>query len=402
MYNIETKVMPEYDVVVVGGGVAGVAATVVASRNGAKTLLMEKSCTLGGLATAGLISWYEPLCDGEGRQMVYGIAEELIRLSIRYGFENLPAKWGGQGKNPMNNERYLGRYATRFSPNIFALALIEYLEENGVTLRFDTLATYPDMEGDICKGILVETVGGREFFPAKVVIDATGDACICERAGVPTELGINYLSYITHEIDYEGAVRLSETGDFCTARKWKKTGSDMRGNGHPEGLEPIQVTSAEDVTTYMALGGKMVLERLKTEEKDSRDIMTLPTMPQFRKIRRIIGETEFDGSEDGVHIENAVGTFGDFRRKGRHFELPYTTLYNKCVSNLYAAGRIISSKEDGWELTRVIPVAALSGEAAGTAAALCVKHNCKNSELDIKTLQKTLKEQQRGQNYAND
>lgn len=149
--------MPEYDVIVVGGGVAGIAAAVASSRNGAKTLLMEKSCMLGGLATAGLISWYEPLCDGEGKQMIYGIAEELVKLSIKYGFENLPAKWGGQGINPIHYDRY----ATRFSPGIFALALIEYLEENGVALRFDTLATYPDVEDGICKGILVETVGGR-------------------------------------------------------------------------------------------------------------------------------------------------------------------------------------------------------------------------------------------------
>ena len=119
--------------------------------------------------------------------------------------------------------------------------------------------------------------------------------------------------------------------------------------------------------------------------------MTIPTMPQFRKIRRIIGEMELDGSEDGVHFENAVGAFGDFRKPGKHFELPYTTLYNKCMGNIYAAGRVISAKDDGWELIRVIPVAALSGEAAGTAAALCVKNNCKNYELDVKELQMALR-----------
>ncbi len=386
MQEISVKQMPEYDVIVVGGGVAGVAAAVASARNGAKTLLMEKTVILGGLATIGLISWYEPLCDGEGTQMVTGIAEELIKLSVKYGFESLPEKWGGDGVQPPRGERY----ATFYSPNIFALAMIEYLEENGVTLRLDTLATYPDVEEDKCKGILVETVGGREYFPAKMIVDATGDACICDRAGLPTELGNNFLTYITQDITYKGAQQLAETSNFCKARKWKSVGSDLAGNGHPEGRKPIQVTTADDVTEYMVWGGKKVMERLKTEDKNSRDIMTIPAMPQFRKIRRLIGDVEFDGTEDGVVIENSVGTFGDFRKKGKHFQLPYQTLYNRKVGNLFAAGRIISLKEDGWELTRVIPVAALSGEAAGTAAALCVKKSCKNHELEIQVLQKQL------------
>ena len=78
-----------YDVVVVGGGIAGIAAAVSSARCGAKTLLIEKQINLGGLATVGLISWYEPLCDGKGKQMIYGIGEELIKLSIKYGFDNL-------------------------------------------------------------------------------------------------------------------------------------------------------------------------------------------------------------------------------------------------------------------------------------------------------------------------
>ena len=386
MQSIKTKIMPEYDVIVVGGGVAGVAAAVAASRNGAKTLLIEKTVMLGGLATAGLISWYEPLCDGVGNQMIFGIAEELIKLSVKYGLENLPAKWGGLGKSPIRYERY----ATNFSPGIFALALIEYLEENNVFLRFDTLATYPDVEDGVCKGVYVETVGGREYFPAKMFVDATGDACICHRAGVPTKLGDNYLSYITHDILYENVKDLAETSNFCSARRWRAVGSDLYGNGHPAGCSTVKVHSADDVTDYMVWGGKKILERLKKEDKESRDVMTVPTMPQFRKIRRIIGEYEFDGSEEELVFKDAVGNFGDFRKAGRRFQLPYRTLYNKTVRNLFAAGRIISSKDDGWELTRVIPVAVLSGEAAGTAAALCVKGECDNDQLDIVKLQDAL------------
>ena len=69
-----------YDVVVVGGGIGGIAAAVAAAREGAKTILLEKQINLGGLGTVGLISWYEPLCDGKGKKMIAGIGEELIKL----------------------------------------------------------------------------------------------------------------------------------------------------------------------------------------------------------------------------------------------------------------------------------------------------------------------------------
>lgn len=385
MRDIEPKRMPAYDVIVVGGGVAGIAAATAAARGGAKTLLMEKTVTLGGLATQGLISWYEPLCDGEGKQLIGGIAEELIRLAVKYGFEDIPREWGGVS-TPRPNYR---RFATHYSPHIFALALIDYLENNGVSLRLDTLATYTDVEGGVCRGILVETVGGREYFPATMVIDATGDATVCARCGIPTEFGDNYFTYITHEMNTDDAQALAEDGNFCAARRWHNVGSDFFGNGNVGG-RLVQVRTADDVTDFMVRGGKAALERLTRQDRFSREVLSIPTMPQFRKIRRIIGESEFDGSEDGVHIDNAVGAMGDFRKAGRRFELPYTTLYNKAVGNLFAAGRIISAKGDGWEIVRVIPVAALSGEAAGTAAALCVKLGCNNHTLDVTRLQKAL------------
>ena len=382
----EPKMMQADDVIVVGGGVAGIAAAVASARNGAKTLLMEKSVILGGLATLGLISWYEPLCDGEGKQMISGIPEELIRLSIKDSFEDLPTEWGGNGHFPKNQHRY----ATHFSPTVFPLLLTEYLEENGVQLRLDTLATYPDMEGGICKGLLVETVGGREYFPAKFIVDATGDATVCHRAGVPTELGENYLTYVTHQLTKEGAAHALE-GNFCKAHKWHMAGSTLTGKGQPEGMKMLRCETADDVTEFVVKGGKLALERLRKTGKEERDIMTLPGMPNYRKIRRIIGEYEFDGSENEVKFDNAVGSMGDFRKVGKHFQLPYTTLYNKSFPNLFAAGRIISAKGDGWEITRVIPVAALSGEAAGTAAALCVKTETNAHTLNIETLQSTLK-----------
>ncbi len=386
--DIAVKQMEQTDVIVVGGGIAGVAAAVASARQGAKTLLIEKTVCLGGLATIGLINWYEPLCDGEGEQLITGISEELIRLSVKYSYENLPAKWGGEGKNPIQYDRF----ATRFSPTIFALALIEYLEENNVKLRLDTLATYPEMEGSLCKGLLVETVSGREFFPAKMIIDATGDATVCHRAGIPTELGENYFSYVTHELSAGLSKKLFETEDFYNLRHWRNVGSSLGGKGHPEGMGMIKVTSADVITDYMTLGAKRVLAHHKQMDKNKKDILTLPTMPQFRKIRRIIGDGTFMGTEDGVILEDSVGRFGDFRKSGKRFCLAYNTLYNSCVDNIFAAGRIISAKDEGWEITRVIPVAALTGQVAGTAAALCINNGCSAAKLEVKELQRVLSE----------
>ena len=139
--KIQVQSKGHYDVIVVGGGIAGVSASVAAARQGMSVLLIEKSVNLGGLATSGLISWYEPLCDGMGNKLIGGLAEELIRLSVTCGFDNLPSQWGGESKNAPRNKRY----STFYSPTFFTLALDRFVTENGVKLLFDALATYPLM-----------------------------------------------------------------------------------------------------------------------------------------------------------------------------------------------------------------------------------------------------------------
>ncbi len=360
-----------YDVIVVGGGIAGVAAAVSAAREGVTVLLMEKSFNLGGLATGGLISWYEPLCDGEGHQMIYGIAEELIRLSAKYGFDNLPQKWGGDGRNQPRNERY----SCFYSPGIFAAALDEYVTDNGVELLFDTLGTYPVMEGGHCRSMIVENLNGREFYEAKTVIDATGTATVMHRAGVPTVEGKNYITYIAHWYDMKQVEKLQEDGDVCAFRKWMNTGSDMFGKGHPEGVDLISGVTAEGITTYMVEGKKSLLRKVAEKDRQRFDVMSIPDMPQLRTIRRIVGKCDFN-AVDGETYEDSIGNCGDFRPdgKGKHYQIPLGALYHEGFDNLLAAGRIISAPQgDGWEVARVIPVCALTGEAAGKAAALCVK-----------------------------
>ena len=85
----------KYDIIVLGGGVAGVAAALSAKREGKNVLLIEKSLTLGGLATIGLINLFVPMCNGRGKQIIFGMAEELLRLSVQYGYDTIPDEWRG-------------------------------------------------------------------------------------------------------------------------------------------------------------------------------------------------------------------------------------------------------------------------------------------------------------------
>lgn len=252
------------------------------------------------------------------------------------------------------------------------------MTENGVELLFDTLATYPVMEKEHCKGIIVENLNGREFYEAKVVIDATGTATIMHRAGVPTVEGKNCMTYIAHWYEMDMVSRLKEGGDVCAFRKWMNTGSDMLGNGHPEGMELISGVTAEGITKYMIEGKKSLLRKISQKDRHSYDVMTIPDMPQLRTIRRIVGKSDFNAI-DGEKYKDSIGECGDFRPSGmgKHYQIPFGALYNERFDNLLAAGRIISAPQgDGWEVARVIPVCSLTGEKAGKAAALCVKNQC--------------------------
>ena len=140
------------------------------------------------------------------------------------------------------------RYAANYSPAIFALALNDLMAKEGIDIRYDMLASYPIMEQKICKGLIVESKSGREAFEAKVVIDATGDADILYRGGVPCAAGRNFLSYVAHGCGVNEARKFVETGDALSIRKWILCGSNLNGAGHPEGLHTFSGTSNEDVT----------------------------------------------------------------------------------------------------------------------------------------------------------
>ena len=134
----------ECDVLVCGGGIAGIASALAAARKGAKVLLLEREFTLGGLATLGLVTIYLPLCDGMGNQQIFGITEELLRLSIKYGHEaRYPKAWleGGTFEEKRDGQRFL----VQFNPQMFALAAEELLLADHVLAPLFTVGTDWDL-----------------------------------------------------------------------------------------------------------------------------------------------------------------------------------------------------------------------------------------------------------------
>lgn len=378
----EIHYMSPYDVVVVGGGIAGVSAAVAAEREGSRTLILEKGIVFGGLATVGLINWYEPLCDGHGTKMIGGIAEELIRLSVKYSFQDLPEKWGGS-----DSTRKDGRYSTHFSPTIFAMALDDYLKSNSVDILLDCLMTFPVMENGRVTGLVVEVKEGRLFIPAKAVIDATGDASVFAAAGAKTVCGENFLSYYAHVYDKETIEAYRKTGKMVKMRKWVIAGVNPFADEDIGEKRSTFGVTAGDITDFVLEGRGRFFNLVKDGDPEGRDVSSIPFMPQFRTIRRIVGETDFN-AVDGQRFADAIGSSGDFRAdfKGKHYQVPFGALYNSAFPNLIAAGRIISAPEgDGWEVSRVVPVCALTGQAAGTAASMTLGKSVQ--DINIERLQ---------------
>ena len=141
-FSKKLSVKAHYDVIVCGGGVAGVAAAVSVAKRGKSVLLLEKSNILGGLATLGLINLFVPMCNGRGKQIIFGLAEKWTRDSAKYGYDTIPKEWqNGEPTEPTNV-----RYCQRYSPYIFALQLTEEVKNSGADLLFDCIACDPVME----------------------------------------------------------------------------------------------------------------------------------------------------------------------------------------------------------------------------------------------------------------
>ena len=389
-FTEEVAVAGSYDVIVAGGGVAGVAAAVSASRMGKKALLIEKTITLGGLATIGLINFFVPMCNGRGTKIIKGMAQEFFDLSIKYGFDTVPSDWK-DGNPPADTKQ---RYVTKFSIPIFIVALTELLKNEGVDILFDTVVSKPVMEGGVCRGVIVENKTGREMYLCKMIVDTTGDADVLYRAGVPTIQGTNFQTFLAKGVTLETCEEVVKTGDIAKLTCGYDGGfANLYGKNHPEGHRFWKGTDAHDVTDYVVESHINLLNNIRNDDRKTRDIIQLPTMPQFRTTRCIEGDYVFTEEDVYKHFDDSVGAICDFERKNYLYEVPFGTLVKKGFPNIITAGRCASGKGYGWDLLRVIPPAIITGQAAGIAASMAIDSGKAIYDIDISMLQKTLEEQ---------
>jgi hypothetical protein len=378
----ETGICGEYDVIVVGGGVAGVSAALAAARHGAKVLIIEKQVVFGGLATAGHVIYYDPLCDGMGHKVYSGISEELFYASIKYGYNTLADEWRGGPLEAATQKRY----STVFNAPAFIFALDELVCDTKIDILFDTIFCEVDMKDGFCQAIIVENKSGRQAYRCKAVVDASGDADVLYHAGAPcAEQGshLTYWSYFTSGNDDQ-----YRTISGPAPKKIKVMAlGNYRGLDLPADTPKYRGTDVRHITEFLLKSRQWALEKIKADP--SLVYTSFPSQAQYRTTRRLKGEHTLLTSDAGKHFSDSIGCASIFNIAEPVYEIPFGTLITKSVKNIFAAGRIVSaSNGHAWEITRTIPCSAQTGQAAGSAAAI---HVATGKEVVVEELQAMLK-----------
>lgn len=383
--KLKTPIIKDCDVLVCGGGFAGISAALAAARQGKKVIILEKQYILGGLATAGLITIYLPLCDGFGRQVSFGIAEELFRLSIKMGAEDkYPENWLENIGTKTEKDK---RFEVQFNPQLFAILAEQLLIKETVEILYGSYAVATDVTDNKINAVIIESKSGRQAIKSKSVIDCTGDCDIAHFSGVNCESFKqgNVLAAWYYSTGKDG-YKLNTLG-FCDIPE------DQKGENYKEnhlvnkrftGLDGVELSNMTVLSHASTLN-----DIIKKRENDKELFpTTIATTPQIRMTRKIVGEYVLHDTEMHTYFEDSIGMVSDWRKRGPVYEVPFRTLYSKEIKNLIVAGRCTSVSESMWDIMRVIPCCAVTGEAAGVAASLTDDF----SKTDILKLQDILKQ----------
>lgn len=390
--SLEVPVKAEKDVLVVGGGIAGIASSIGAARNGASTMLIERYGSLGGTATAGMmnsINGFRNQRPPNHVQTVRGAAEEIVLEMHRLGgcwlstpyeqeaFEIAP------GKLP---------YAVAFDPEIFKYVVLKLLVESGVELLLHSYAVKPVKKNEHVECVIVENKGGRAAIRGKIVIDASGDGDIAYAAGVP------YMQAPKDDLHTMGASLMlrviNAPPSFGVPAGWGTAviwGPRTKLNG----TDPQDLTRAE---LELRMKARDLINDLK-KKKGFEELGLLQTAFQIgiRETRRFIGEyvlTKEDAENDERFRDtiaissNPVPSYYGKRHFFNHlgFDVPYRCIVPRCVEGLLLAGRNVSMQQAPWQSARSMAPNMAISQAAGTAAAICVEEGIQPRNVDTEKL----------------
>ncbi|MBR7104782.1 MAG: FAD-dependent oxidoreductase, partial [Lentisphaeria bacterium] len=276
------------------------------------------------------------------------------------------------------------RYMGIFSPSSYILALDELLDEAGVDVWYDTLFCKSCVKEGRIEAVEVENKSGRLRIEGGCFVDATGDGDAAISAGAAYVNGSN--TPAIWEIHYaQGAPK--------TPRSLSLNQERFCGNWKEQEYPGIDGWTVTDFVRNTRRRLRHFYQEKYAENPQLKHeffSMLLPSMATFRRTRAVTGlATMCDANEEAV-FEDSVALINEWRTCGPVREVPYGALLPRGVKGILTAGRCISSIEQSWEWTRVIPAAAVTGQIAGFASYLAVRDNVSPDEIDVKELQQKL------------
>ena len=398
-----------YDVVVLGGGVAGVSAAIAAKESGAKTILIEKSGYLGGMVTGcyvvALCGMYAGKFDE--RQVVKGNFTKITDRAIREGFAEW-TKW-----NVRLEDKSLGREVT-VDPEGFKYVLDLVTLEAGVDLRFHSCACHAKVEDNKLKFIDFFDKFDARVIGGKTFIDCTGDADTAMWCGLDyikgygVTIGVRFGGLDVSKIKEEDIETIRYNDASFNPYGWTSIFNDnterFYDGGHIDGIDGLNV---EDITWAEISGratAQQALKDLKNKPgyKDAYVISTGTHIGQ-RKTRAPFNQYHLSDLDENKDFEDSIAIAGNVMADHGYMKIPYRALLPKKIDNLIFAGRCISPvnqdirgerKVNGlaYEIPRLVAPSMATGEAAGVAAAMSADKNLSFSDLDVKDIQKKLEE----------
>lgn len=420
-YNKNITLYGEYDVVVLGGGSAGVCAGIAAARQGMKVLLVESMPALGGMATSGKVGPFMTNYDRDGNeQTVGGIFMEIVERLEKYNGAISPEEVPSVSIYTSFIDKY-HKHVTPFDSFYLEIVLDEMVREAGVEVLCYTQFADCITEDGVIKSAILSSPEGMLAVSAKIFIDCTGNASVAEKAGVPTykgdeERGIPQPGTLMFEV---GGVDDEKYNQFASRPerpvKAYRTPVEGRYKVNHYHVYNVDATNAKSLTDAHSEARHQVLEayavlRDKTPGFENAEILSVAPVLGIRESRHIEGEykitiedvskgTKFDdriavyGFGMDVHNRSAE-EFGNFKIEvAQKYYIPYRSLLPLKCYNLLVAGKTLSCMSQAVGGMRCMPAAMAMGQAAGIASAMAVQGEYTLRDVNINALQEELQKQ---------